>query len=187
MTHDVFAQRLSKLPLLHKAHFGSEPEKTNVQKILNEEVFTIGHAIRPNQLRHFKTNGEVTKLLKLCSSRFDRIVSDIDATEKFDTVFAFLASDWFAFDPSAYALTYELERKTSDDDASSYAVIMATPALRGLYSGDVAFKTMDDAATFLDSILIHEIAHCVGSMKHDGEFKKAFKEICKIEGVVPII
>lgn len=192
MTHDAFAKRLSKLPMLHDVHFGSEQVKTSVRKQLDEELFAFGHAQRAEQLRHFKMGGEVMKLLKLCGSRFNSVlygalVADGGAVSGDETLPAALLNDWFAFDPTAYALTYEPECKYIGENGASHIVVLATPTLRGLYSDDMEFKTMDDAAVFLDSILIHEIAHCIGSMKHDSKFRKTFKKICKLENVSPVI
>ena len=174
----MFAKRLSKLPMLHAAHFGSETEKMSVQKRLDEEVLVMGHFKDDSQLQHFNTSGEVAKLLKLCSSRFDSIFAGANVGKNA----AHLVADWFVFDPTAYALTYELEK----NDPLGYAVVLATPTLRGVYSNDIGFKDEDGVATFLDSILIHEAAHCVGSMKHDTDFKLTFKKICELERVKPV-
>lgn len=183
-----FIKRLSKLEILNAIHFGDKKSKEDVSKQLNEEVLTIGYTQTKNQLQHFMPNGEVAKLLKLCSERFDGIIEDIQNAKigNFKNNASSFVDDWFAFDPTAYALTYELEDKDEKKSKNiGFIVVLATPTLKGVYSNEVQFDTMEDVATFLDSILIHEIAHCVGSMKHDSTFKKIFKQICELEEINP--
>lgn len=178
----TFIERLLKLPLLNKMQFGDVDTKSNVSRKLDGEILLLEHKLSELQLRHFRKNGEIGKLLKACGSRFNDIVKDIKKTGLGNPDHEIsIVTDWFAFDPSAYALTYEL-----DDDAG-YIVVLATPMLCGVYSNDQEFNTIEDVATFLDSILIHELAHCVGSMKHDAEFKDTFNRICELENVKPII
>ena len=181
-SHRAFVGQLSKLPLLNKVHFGDRTAKNAVAERLNLEVFSLGHKLDGLQLRHFRKSGEIGKLLRACGSRFNAIAKNVLKSKighPVETVS--IMTDWFAFDPSAYALTYELE-----NDAG-YIVVLATPMLCGVYSNNMKFNTVEDIATFVDSILIHELAHCVGSMKHDGEFKKVFNRICELEGVEPSV
>ena len=183
-----FVRRLSKLQILKTIHFGNKKSKLEVSKQLDEEVLTIGYTQTETQLQHFKPKGEVARLLKLCSARFDGIMEDVKSAKigNFEDDTISFVDDWFAFDPSAYALTYELENGDEKKSKNlTFVVVLGTPTLRGVYSNEVEFDTMEDVATFLDSVLIHELAHCVGSMKHDGVFKKTFKQICELEGVSP--
>ncbi len=179
----AFVKRLSSLPLLKNVHFSDNDDaRSDAVKRLNEEVFSLGHKLDDMQLKHFMRKGEIGRLLAACGSRFNDIVNNVkDAGIMSPSTAISIGTDWFVFDPSAYALTYELE-----DDAG-FIVVLATPMLCGVYSADMKFSAVEDVAAFLDSILIHEIAHCTGSMKHDSEFKRTFNEICKLEHVVPII
>ena len=183
LSHAAFTRRLMKLQMLYGLHFGGPEWSERVRNKLDAELFMFANVQIPEQMQHFKDSGEIAKLLRLCDARFITIFKR--ASEGMHNE-ADLFSDWFVFEPSAYALTYEID-KSKDDESDFHVVYLATPTLCALYSNTTKFESMDGVAMFIDSILIHEIAHCIGSMKHDARFKKTFKKICEAEGVKPVI
>ena len=170
----TFVEKLAGLRILNQVNFSDVLDESS-QK-LKDEIFTIRHYRTQEQAELFKSTGEVGKLFKLIQNRtyeLEKIVGD-------DTTLISVLPYYFVLTPDAYAMTYE-------EGFGKYTITIGTPTLCALYSGSCGFVKIEDVATFIDSILVHELAHCYGSMSHDKEFKKKFKEFCKILNLKPSV
>ncbi len=166
-------------------------EVLSVRKFIREEIINIGHRQNPPQIKFFQAKGEGGRLIRMLRNRFYKLIDFLGkytATSESRQIAAALTEiridfqNFFTFCPDAYAMTMQ-----DPENALRFSVTLCTPVLGALYVDDPPeFETWEDMADFLDSVLVHELCHCIGPMKHDAEFKDTLSHVCGILGVNPV-
>jgi hypothetical protein len=194
----AFLNGLKKMDMLGMVNFPEErnlsPDSFEVmqaRRFIKEEIVNIGHRQNPPQVKFFQARGEGGKLLRMLGKRFFRL---LETLKKYSLTpeskkLADRASEiqidfqaFFTFCPDAYAMTMQ-----DPEDVMKFSVTLCTPLLGAMYLDDPpGFQSWDEMVSFLDSVLVHEMCHCIGPMKHDAEFKDTLNAVCGILGVNPI-
>ncbi len=198
MRAGTFARGLKRLEMLGKVNFPQDYGLSNdsfeilsARRFIKEEIINIGHRQNPPQVKFFQAKGEGGRLIRMLGRRFYKLVDFLGKytlTPESRQIAATLGEiqidfqSFFTFCPDAYAMTMQ-----DPEDALKFSVTLCTPLLGALYLDDPpGFETWEDMASFLDSVLVHELCHCIGPMKHDAEFKDTLNHACGILGVDPV-
>ena len=198
MKSGIFTRSLKRLEMLGKVNFPNEfnlsPDSFEVletRRFIKSEIISIGHRQNPKQVKFFQSRGEGGKLLRMLERRFFNLLETLrgysmspegreisDRANEIQIDF----QRFFTFCPDAYAMTMQ-----DPEDVLKFSVTLCTPLLGALYLDDPpGFESWDGMAAFLDSVLVHEMSHCLGPMKHDVEFKEVLNKACGILGVTPV-
>ncbi len=181
--------KLWKLNLLTAINFPNESGLTEdeikaAKETVNQEILLAHHYSTSDAVDFYRMRkGEADKLINIISQRVSQMLTRINKVALTDddlkgnedvTIDVF---HYYVFCPDAYAMASETEGSTTGKD---YTIRFSMPFLAVLYGGKVKFKNMAHLCAFIDSIVLHEIVHCLGNMNHGKKFKRVLKNLSEI-------
>lgn len=177
---------LSKLTLLMSVNF---PEKLGLQEseikeaksLANREILSANHYSTEEATGFYKLRyGEADRLISLLTKRLNQMLCRIDKVAKTDPDIGNIdnisieISHYFVFCPDAYAMASD---NNKEGETGNYLIRFSMPFLAILYGGKVKFESEESLVAFIDSIVLHELVHCLGNMNHSAKFKRVLKKL----------
>ena len=182
-------KRFWKLKLLAAINFPdycglTDEQIKKARDIVDEEILFAHHYSTEDAVDFYRMRkGEADRLINIIRQRVSQMLTRINKValtdndlKGYDDV-TIDVSHYYVFCPDAYAMASETEGSTTGKE---YTIRFSMPFLAVLYGGKVKFKSMAHLCAFVDSIVLHEIVHCLGNMNHGKKFKRVLKNLSEI-------